>query len=187
MRAGGSVTGTLVLVVGPSGAGKDTLLTCARAALASDERFRFVRRVITRPPGGGEDSAFLTEEAFRTRMVQGAFALHWQAHGLCYGLPVEVDAWLAQGRVVVANGSRAIVPEARRQYTRLKVVNVTAPPAVLAERLRQRGREAGETVSGRLQRGGAFELDGPDVEEIDNSGPPDVAAECFIRTLRAWA
>ncbi|WP_246776973.1 phosphonate metabolism protein/1,5-bisphosphokinase (PRPP-forming) PhnN [Microvirga sp. VF16] len=177
----------LVLVVGPSGAGKDTLLTCARTALAGDERFRFVRRVITRPPGGGEDSAFLTEEAFRTRIAQGAFALHWQAHGLCYGLPADIDTWLAQGRVVVANGSRAIVPEARRHYPHLKIVNVTAPPAVLAERLRQRGREAGEMVSDRLQRGGAFELGGPDVEDIDNSGPPDVAAEQLIRTLRGWA
>ncbi|QRM32531.1 phosphonate metabolism protein/1,5-bisphosphokinase (PRPP-forming) PhnN [Microvirga sp. VF16] len=182
-----SSNGQLVLVVGPSGAGKDTLLTLAREQLARDDRFRFVRRVITRQAGGGEDSAFMAEEVFRQHVEEDAFALHWQAHGLFYGLPNDLDDWLAQGHVAVANGSRAVVPEARRKYPRLRIVNVTAPPEVLANRLRKRGREAGDAVSGRLMRGVEFEISGPDVEEIANAGPPDIAAECFVQALRRWA
>lgn len=176
--------GQFVLVVGPSGAGKDMLLTLARLALASDDRFHFLRRVITRPTGGGEDSEFMAEEVFRSRVDESAFALHWQAHGLFYGLLKDMEELLAKGHVVVANGSRAILPEARRKYPRLKIVNITAPPDVLAERLRKRGREARDAVSGRLMRGVAFEVSGPDVEVIDNSGPPHVAAERFIQALR---
>ena len=97
-----------VLVVGPSGAGKDTLLDAARGALAGDPRFRFVRRVITRPADpGGEDHEPVTEADFATR----DFALQWQAHGLRYGIPADIAVDLAAGLVVVANVSRAIIAE----------------------------------------------------------------------------
>lgn len=134
--------GTLVLVVGPSGAGKDTLLNLAKDARAGDERFRFVQRIITRAAGRSEHSEFTPEKSFLRRVEEGAFALHRQAHGLFYGLPAYMDAWLAEGRVVVANGSRSALPEALRKYLWLKMINIIAPPELLAER----GRE-GDDVS----------------------------------------
>lgn len=184
MSAPVSPAGTLVLVVGPSGAGKDTLLAIARDAFASDPRFRFVRRVITRPSGGGEDSAFMTEEEFSRRAAEGAFALHWQAHGLSYGLPAVIGDWLAEGCVVIANGSRAMLPEARGKYPQLKIVSITAPPAVLAERLRGRGREARDAVAERVQRAADFDIAGSDVVEIDNSGNAEDAAAAFVGVLK---
>ncbi|MCG7505410.1 hypothetical protein [Mesorhizobium retamae] len=93
--------GILVLVVGSSGVGKDTLLKCAREELDGDDRFKFVRRVITRPASGGEDNEFATEAAFRQRVEKGGFTLHWQAHGLFYGLPAIVDDWLRIGSALL--------------------------------------------------------------------------------------
>ncbi len=85
----------LVLVVGPSGAGKDTLLEAAREALAADPRFRFVRRAITRPAeAGGEAHEAVTDTQFAAR----TFALAWQAHGLRYGIPNDIATDIAAGR-----------------------------------------------------------------------------------------
>jgi ribose 1,5-bisphosphokinase len=138
----------LVLVVGPSGAGKDTLLVAAQQALADDPRFRFVRRVITRlADAGGEAHEAVTPEEFATR----EFALQWPAHGLSYGIPAGVVDDIGRGLVVVANVSRGIVADAARRFPTY-VIEVTAPADVLAVRLASRAREDAADVAARLSR-----------------------------------
>jgi phosphonate metabolism protein PhnN/1,5-bisphosphokinase (PRPP-forming) len=142
----------LVLVVGPSGAGKDTLLDAARETLADDRRFVFARRCITRPAdAGGEAHEALSEAVFETRRAAGGFALWWRAHGLSYGIPSAIETELAAGRVVIASVSRAVVAEAASRYP-VRVVEITAPPAVLATRLAQRRREDADGIAERLSR-----------------------------------
>src|SRR5258708_37970574 len=110
-------SGTLILVVGPSGAGKDTLIAGARAALNGDARFVFPRRAITRSQlAGGEDNETMTPGAFAAAVAAGAFALPWRAHGLRYGLPLAIEAARGQGRHVVANVPRSGVAHARRPH-----------------------------------------------------------------------
>ena len=131
----------LILIVGPSGAGKDTLLNGARAVLEAgrDGEVRFVRRVVTRPSGGGEEEhESVTEDAFLTMQEEGAFALSWRAHGLHYGIPADISADLARGRLVIANVSRAVVAEAARRF-QVAVIEISAPADVLARRLAARG------------------------------------------------
>jgi ribose 1,5-bisphosphokinase len=185
-------TGRLVLVVGPSGAGKDTLIDHARDRLRANtmwagRRVHFVRRIISRPAGAGEDHEAVDRHTFDRSILDGRFALHWEAHGLCYGVPSEIDAWLKNGDVVVANGSRAILPEARRRYPQLLVVNIVAPVDILAKRLAGRGRESPESIQQRLLRSGQHPVDGADVIHIDNSGPPEIATERFITLLAGQA
>jgi phosphonate metabolism protein PhnN/1,5-bisphosphokinase (PRPP-forming) len=145
--------GVLMAVVGPSGAGKDTLMDMARASLEGDDRFVFVQRTITRPAGaGGEDHIPLSRDAFLATREAGGFALWWEAHGLLYGLPRRVlEGALAAGRVVVANLSRHTLSEAASQFP-LRVLEITAPPAIRAARLAARGREAVDDVARRLTR-----------------------------------
>ena len=172
----------LVLVVGPSGAGKDTLLDAARAALADDPRFRFVRRVITRPAdAGGEAHEAVTEAAFSMR----AFALAWQAHGLRYGIPDDIVADLAAGRVVVANVSRSVIAEAAARFPVL-VIEITAPPAVLATRLAMRGRESAADVTARLARTVAF-ADGMPIETVMNDATVEAGTARFLAVLNRAA
>ncbi len=177
--------GTLTLVVGPSGAGKDTVIGSARAALATQWRYVFPRREITRPAGDRAESHLaITEARFAERQAQGAYALSWRAHDLGYGVPCGIEDSLAAGRIVVVNVSRGVIAEARARYPNLAVVFVTAPEAMLHRRLAARGRESGTEVAGRLRRAASFDMNGPGVITLMNDRAPDHAVEGFLRILR---
>jgi phosphonate metabolism protein PhnN/1,5-bisphosphokinase (PRPP-forming) len=168
----------LVLVVGPSGAGKDTLLSMARQALTGDSRFRFARRAITRPAdAGGEDHEALSEASF----VQRNFALRWRAHGLHYGIPLDITGDLARGVVVVANVSRGIIAQAASRFS-VRVIEVTAPPEVLARRLAERGRETADDVARRLARDVPLPEHIP-VDTVINDRTPAEGAERLLAVL----
>ncbi|MFM7779598.1 MAG: phosphonate metabolism protein/1,5-bisphosphokinase (PRPP-forming) PhnN, partial [Alphaproteobacteria bacterium] len=122
----------------------------------------------------------LTETAFITHRDAGGFALHWQAHGLRYGIPRDIEADMASRRVVIANLSRAVLPEANTRYA-LRVLNITAPIEVLAARLAARGRESAADIAVRLAREVALP-DGLDIERVMNDA--DVA-EGVARVLAA--
>ncbi|SPF77433.1 phosphonate metabolism protein/1,5-bisphosphokinase (PRPP-forming) PhnN [Pseudoprimorskyibacter insulae] len=165
------MTGRAFAIVGPSGAGKDTLLAGAVQSLPS---LHLVRRVITRPSNaGGEDFDGVTEAQFERMRVNGAFALHWAAHGLLYGIPASALDALEAGDTVIFNGSRAMLDHARQVFPGLTVIHVTAAPEVLARRLEARGRETAQDIRQRLERASGLRPVGPDVVEIDNSS--DVA------------
>ncbi len=176
--------GMLFLVVGPSGAGKDTLLGLAREALAGDPRVRFVRRVITRPAGvGDEGHESVDRMAFERRRDAGGFALWWAAHGLLYGIPIDIEDDLRRGRIVVASVSRAVLKWAVSAYSG-RALEVSAPPEKLAERLLARGREGAEDIARRLAR--EVPLDpGLDVIRIVNDGTPEEGAARMVAALLA--
>jgi len=144
--------GRLVLVVGPSGAGKDTRLNLARAACAGDSAVVFPRRVVTRAASQAEDNAQVSPDAFQQALAQGEFAMHWEAHGHCYALPRAIEDDIRAGRTVVVNASRTVTTEMRRTYADVVVVLVTAPPDVLAERLAMRARGSDGPIEQRLRR-----------------------------------
>jgi thymidine phosphorylase len=148
-----TATGILFLVVGQSGVGKDTLLKGARARLAGSRDFIFAKRVITRPAAaGGEDHEAVSAEEFARRKARGAYLFSWLAHGLEYGLPVQLADELANGRHVVANGSRETIEALTARVPRLVVIEVTAEREIVAERLRGRGRERAEAIAERITR-----------------------------------
>lgn len=163
--------GTVIAVVGPSGVGKDSLMDFARQHLSGRTDICFVRRTITRPKDSvGEDHDAVTAEAFEALARSGAFAVHWKAHGLGYGIPANVYVDLAAGHIVIVNGSRSALDGFRAAFPRLLVVNVTARPDVLAKRLAARGRETAADIEARLARATEPLPDDLKVVTIDNSG-----------------
>ncbi len=172
----------LILIAGPSGAGKDTLLLAVRGLLAGDARVRFVRREITRPATpGGEDHLPVDRATFEARRDAGLYALWWEAHGLAYGIARDIEADLARGVVVVASVSRAVIAAAARRYP-VRVVEITAPREVLAARLAARGREGAEDVARRLDRSVTFPA-GIELVTVMNDGTVAEGAAKLLQAL----
>ena len=151
-KAGAIGPGRLVLVVGPSGAGKDTLLRLAQAACADDHDIVFPRRVVTRASSADEDNVAVSPDEFTRARERGDFAVHWDAHGHSYALQLEINDDIRAGRVVVVNVSRTVIAALRQAYANVIVVAITAPPDVLAQRLAARARNSDGNIADRLAR-----------------------------------
>lgn len=172
--------GRLVLVVGPSGAGKDTLLAAAQRKFADDPRIVFPRRVITRAEGIGEAHVAVSRREFERRAQAGEFFLSWHAHGLRYGIPGEAGNALRAGRIVVVNISRDVVAEASALWPQTRVVHVTVALEALKARLDARGRETAVDIAARIARASLRRTLPPNVTDtIDNSGHLSVAVRKF--------
>jgi ribose 1,5-bisphosphokinase len=172
--------GRLVLVVGPSGAGKDTLIGLAQAACADDSNIVFPQRVVTREASSFENNEAVSPMLFGQMLAHGNFAFQWQAHGLRYGVPSSIVEDVRAGRVVIVNASRTIIEFARRSYANVMVISVTAPPDVLAERLEARARSSDGQIDDRLRRTVVAPV--PDIV-INNVGPADDHAAELLRAI----
>ena len=175
--------GRLILVVGPSGAGKDTLLGLAKAACADDPDLVYPRRVITRQASPSEDNEEVSLGTFENALARGEYAMHWEAHGHRYALPRAVDDEICAGRTVIANVSRTVIPAARRAYAAVVVISITAPPNVLAERIAMRGRSSDGRIEQRLARTVDETMAAPDFT-IVNVGTADYHARQLVRMIK---
>ena len=183
-----SPRGCLVLVVGPSGAGKDSLIAAAKRKFRHDPSIAFPRRTITRPESMGEDHVPVGIRDFERLDKSGAFLLSWRAHGLRYGIPVEVVDDLRAGHVVVVNISRDMVAAACSCWPRTRIVHVTVALDALKARLEARGRESADDIAGRLARA-ARNKSPPEqaTDVIDNSGHLPSAVRKFNALLAGYA
>jgi ribose 1,5-bisphosphokinase len=192
LRGGGPIAapvtrvgpGRLILVVGPSGAGKDTLIAGARAVCAGDASIVFPRRVITRAATASEAHDTVSDAVFRQAAAAGGFALRWEAHGLRYGIPAAIDPDIRAGKTIVCNVSRTIATPARERYASVTVVHVTAPPDILQARLAGRERGSDGDLAKRMARSTVTEpgLDADVV--IQNVGAPEIGIRRLLEAIR---
>ncbi len=175
--------GRLVLVVGPSGAGKDTLIALAHAACSGDRDIVFPRRVVTREATVSEDNVQVSSEAFRQACGKGEYAVHWEAHGHGYALPRAIDDDIRAGRTVVANVSRTVIETVRRAYADAVVVSITAPAEILGQRLAARARASDGQIADRLGRSVDGAVAAPDAV-IVNVGRAEPHAQQLLRIIR---
>ncbi|MFP1630419.1 phosphonate metabolism protein/1,5-bisphosphokinase (PRPP-forming) PhnN [Zhengella sp. ZM62] len=176
--------GRLVVIVGPSGSGKDTLIGWLRRHVGEDAGVLFVRRVITRPAdAGGEDHEAATPARFEAMEREGAFCVTWQAHGLSYGIPAGTLDHVRAGGTAVVNGSRKALPVIRAVFDNVLVILLTVDPAELRRRLGERGRETEAEIRERLERARLDFARNGAIVEVDNSGPVEAAGRRVLALM----
>lgn len=186
------MTGRLLYVIGPSGAGKDTVLQGVQNQLGG--KVHIAPRIITRPCDANESHAVGVSHAqFMALEAQGHFALAWRANDLAYGISQDIKLWLSSGLDVLVNGSRAYLPQARLRFPDLLPVLLQVRAEELRLRLQQRGREDHQQIDARMQRNARLQTlphphQGNPVVIIDNSGPVEqaIAALCQLLQPPPW-
>lgn len=177
-------TGRLFFIVGPSGAGKDTLLRWVERHLPDDADIVFARRTITRPAHSSELHEAADVDTFWRCASTGHFSMVWQAHDLCYGIPRGIEADLKAGRDVIVNGSREYVPQLRQLFPQAQVIWIEADAEQIRQRIESRQREAGAALLKRLDRAAEFSPpEAKNIIRIDNSGPVEVAGRRLLEII----
>jgi guanylate kinase len=145
--------GILLVIAGPSGAGKTTL---AHHLVSVFPEACFSVSVTTRPPRGSEqdgiDYLFISDEEFDGKLAEGYF-LEWaEVHGHRYGTSaVWTRGMLASGRSVILDIDVQGAVQVRESFPGAVLVFVLPPsPAVLMKRLLSRSTDAGDSVRLRL-------------------------------------
>lgn len=179
------MTGRLIYVIGPSGAGKDSVLGALRERWSLPFATHWARRTITRPCGPqGEQHEAVEDATFETLLQAQTFSLHWAANGLRYGIRREELKPLSLGHWVFVNGSRGYLPELLRLWPDATVIHIGASAATLQARLASRGRESDQAINERMARN--LELPPPDgCIHIQNDSTLDDAVSVLMESLYA--
>lgn len=175
----------MIWLMGPSGSGKDSLLTALRQQ--EHNQLLIAHRYITRAADAGcENHVALSEKEFTQRRQQGLFALSWQAHHQSYGIGVELDLWLESDIDVVVNGSRQHLKQARERYgDALVPICLHVSTNVLRKRLELRGRETPHQIEQRLQRAAFYTPDLDDCLVLNNDGSLAESVVSFMRLVNS--
>ncbi|MHA2288594.1 MAG: phosphonate metabolism protein/1,5-bisphosphokinase (PRPP-forming) PhnN [Promethearchaeota archaeon] len=177
-----SFPGALILIVGNSGSGKDSIMKGVKERYPSELKPLYLtQRYITRPSSDTEDNIAITPEDFRRKAKRGEFALEWHIYGLDYGVPIEIDNMLKKGHIVLVNVSRSVVKKAREIYHNILVVFVEVPFEITLKRVKERARESGERLEERIQRAKENQTFQEADFTIDNSGEIEGAVNDLLR------
>lgn len=181
----------LIYVIGPSGAGKDSLMRWLRERSAGQLPLHWARRSVTRSAhDSSADDISLDVAGFEQTDQAGGFALQWQANGLRYGIRHEELVPVSRQQWVFINGSRAYLQACADRYPGITVLHITADPAVLRQRLLQRGRETPSMVDARIQRAPSLMVPAQSIliEVFNNRGIDEAGRQMLqqLERLPGW-
>ena len=183
-QARGAPGALLVIISGPSGVGKDTIIDALKRRSRQPE-YTFIVTCTTRAPRDGEEDGvhyrFLSLDMFAALRDTGELLEFADVHGHWYGTPrKEVAIALAAGHDVIlkidVQGAQSV-----KQHVPYALLVFVVPPSLetLFARLRSRATESADELEVR-QRNAAIELarqQDYDYVVVNETGQADRTAE----------
>lgn len=165
----------IVLIVGPSGVGKDTILRSIKGKIDVN----FVKRYITRVPSKDEDNYFVDNDAFAVLKRANFFVSTWEAHGNSYGIPKNQ---IKNGLNIISI-SRGSIKDFEKIYEKVFTVEITLPKDMLYERLKKRARENDKEIYKRLERS-YDKIEAKNLTVFSNDKDIESSTKDFIKVLK---
>ena len=151
------MSGKLIILSAPSGAGKSTII---EHLLKKDFKLEFSISACTRKPRGKEDHGveyyFLTPDDFKNRISKNEF-IEWEEvyEDHYYGtLKTEIDRIFNKGNNVIFDIDIAGGLNIKKQFGKQAISIFIMPPSVeeLENRLRNRGTDSDENIKKRIDK-----------------------------------
>ncbi|MFW9901145.1 MAG: hypothetical protein ACFFDY_07645 [Candidatus Thorarchaeota archaeon] len=176
--------GILFLIIGNSGSGKDSIISGVIKKFPSHLKQIYApKRFITRKPSENEQNISVSTREFRIMEEEENFALSWHIYGLDYGIPIEIEKYLANDHPVIINVSRTIVAKAKEKYKNVKVIFIKVPFEISYQRIKDRKRETEDLVNERIERA-RMNQNFPEADFVlDNSGDLNDSIDACLNYL----
>lgn len=169
----------LIYFMGPSGSGKDSVMSWLLAHAPEGVSLRYARRVVTREQEDPNSvDIAVSKQVFNNYLDKQQLAMNWSANGLNYGIKRNELTALRDDEYLLINGSRAYYATAKFLFPDLFAVHITAQLETLKTRLQQRNRESEDSIAKRLYRATQIQPGGQlDGLELSNDGEVEQCAQ----------
>lgn len=183
----------VIVVSGPSGAGKDTIINAVKAAdTYSKSAVSYTTRAIRPGEVDGQNYYFVSQEVFDKMDANGEIFQQLRLNGKCYGgTMAEIDSKRKGGNVIM-NMSAEEAYKIKEKYGKDSVLLFIAPPNFeeLEKRLIKRGTETLEAIKKRLEYGKQQMECAPSFDKVIVNDKLDVAiqdANKYIKKCRKFS
>ncbi len=169
----------IVLIVGASGVGKDTLLKEIKKDLGKN--FHFIKRYITRKPDKSEKNYYLADDAFELLKNNSFFLSTWSAHNNFYGIAKNS---IKKG-INIISISRSKIKDFENVFDNVYTINISVSKDELRNRLTLRARESKEEIEQRLNRT-YKNIEAKNLIEFNNEGSLNNTSKSFLKLLNEF-
>lgn len=177
------VFGTLYLIVGPTGSGKQALVD---AVLQSRPDIRRAPLIVSAPNNQNMCAVgAISPERFLDLMRRGAFALQWDCDGVRYGLTHESTRQLEDGQSLILCGDTLLIEKAREVYPTVRVIYITARMDILRRRLTSMAYGSDVEIDMHLAQSERMRPKDREIVTVDTSDSIAAGAKALMGALPA--